>query len=239
MPDLKSFYANGSSVVQAPNTKWNTTIHDAFWGPGYWANYTPSANVSTALTLDTHQYYAFGQLGNLPHNTILQSICNMSQLLKQPTNVSGIPPTLVGEWSLETGQAPGTQPDGEDDQTKRTWLRLLFEAQLAAYEPRGPGQASVGWCFWSWKTQYDIDTWSYRLGLQNGWVPANVSDLSQRVFPVLKTGCVDASFNYTAAPDPPPWQGHGSSWNGAASSAGWNGGLEMLAGLVIVGSIFA
>jgi hypothetical protein len=40
---------------------------------------------------------------DLPHDTILSKICNMSTILKAPS--SGIPPTVVGEWSLETGSS--------------------------------------------------------------------------------------------------------------------------------------
>ena len=54
------------------------------------------------MTIDTHQYYAFSPLNNLPHDTILESICNISQLLK--TTSIGLAPVVVGEWSLETGQ---------------------------------------------------------------------------------------------------------------------------------------
>jgi len=78
---------------------------DAFYGPAYWSDYDPenpsAGQPADRLTIDTHQYYAFAPLNNLSHSAILDSVCTISQLLKQ-TN-SGIPPTVVGEWSLETG----------------------------------------------------------------------------------------------------------------------------------------
>jgi glucan 1,3-beta-glucosidase len=206
MTQLKSFYSSGSAVVLNASTSWNTTIHDAFWGPSYWAKYSPTnSKPSPAFTLDTHQYYAFAPYNNLPHNDILEHICNVSQILKEHVSSSGIPPTLVGEWSLESGQAPNTSSSSQsngNDQAKRTWLRLFFEAQLAAYEPNGPGQANIGWTFWSWKQEYEIDTWSYSLGLRDGWIPSDISNMSQRVFPVLDIGCVDAGFKYTAPKHP-------------------------------------
>ncbi len=80
-------------------------IQDAFYGPQYWSDYDPSnpsaRSPASLVTIDTHQYYAFAPLNNLPHDTILDSVCNISQLLKL-TDL-GIPPTVVGEWSLETG----------------------------------------------------------------------------------------------------------------------------------------
>jgi hypothetical protein len=79
---------------------------DAFYGPSYWQEFNPLTPLASSepgpnLTLDTHQYYAFAPLNNLPHDTILQSICNISGLLKQKDGE--VPYTVVGEWSLETG----------------------------------------------------------------------------------------------------------------------------------------
>lgn len=67
-----------------------------------------------------------------------------------------------------------------------------------AYSPSGPGQASAGWYFWTWKTEWEIDTWSYRRGWQDGWIPADVGNASTYAFPVLESGCVDAEFGWEA-----------------------------------------
>jgi glucan 1,3-beta-glucosidase len=208
MSQLKSFYTDGAEAVRGANDRGiNVTIHDAFWGPSYWSNYNPSSNTSSSpaadLTIDTHQYYAFEPLANLTHNEIIDHVCSISQLLKQPQSSSGIPPTLVGEWSLETGNAPDATSSSQDDdiaddQARRTWFRLLFEAQNAAYTPNGPGQSSIGWTYWTWKTEWDIDTWSYRRGVAQGYIPSDVSNTSTYAFPVMENGCVDATFNYTA-----------------------------------------
>ncbi|KAK8853029.1 hypothetical protein IAR55_003730 [Kwoniella newhampshirensis] len=111
----------------------------------------------------------------------------------------------VGEWSLETGTAPNTtssRQNRDNGQAKRTWMRLMFEAQLAAYSPNGPGQRSIGWYYWTWKTEYDIDTWSYRRGVEQGYIPSDVSNSSTLAFPRLANGCVDSNFNYTAPARP-------------------------------------
>ncbi|EMC93316.1 glycoside hydrolase family 5 protein [Baudoinia panamericana UAMH 10762] len=205
MDQLKRFYTNGSAVVHDASTRsgFNVTIHDAFWGPQYWTNYNPSnaaaSQPAQGLAIDTHQYYAFAPLNNLTAPQILQSICNISQLLKAPH--SGIPPTVVGEWSLETGNSPvasSSDQNGNDNQARRTWFRLLAEAQMRAYSPTAEGQSSIGWIFWAWKTEYDIDTWSYRRGVADGWIPSIASNYSTYAFPVLANGCVDTTYNYTA-----------------------------------------
>lgn len=143
--------------------------------------------------LDTHNFYAFTPNINLDQDGILESICNISQLLKQNSSSSGIPATLIGEWSLQSGLTTSTF-----SQDWRTWLRLLFEAQIAAYTPSGPGQPILGWIFWAWKTEHDVDTWSYRRGIAQGYIPADAGNASLLVYPVLENGCVDSSYNYTA-----------------------------------------
>lgn len=190
---------------------------DAFWGPNYWSNYDPSnenaRRPASNIVLDTHQYYAFEPNNNLPHEEILQRICNMSQELKSTSG--NLLPQIVGEWSLESGRPPNSsRPSYGDTQAQRTWYRLFFEAQLAAYTPNGSGQPILGFYFWTckwqshWtdhglmarvgKTQYEIDTWSYRRGVAQQYIPSDISNSSTYVFPILENGCVDAGFNYTA-----------------------------------------
>jgi glucan 1,3-beta-glucosidase len=88
------------------------SLLDAFWGPRYWAGYDPASSSSSSsmgsaspsyLEIDTHQYYAFAPLINLPHATILESVCNVSRMLKS-TDRTRVPATIVGEWSLQTGE---------------------------------------------------------------------------------------------------------------------------------------
>jgi len=117
------------------------------------------------------------------------------------------------------GITANSSSNTEQDQTKRTWFRKLFEAQNAAYSPQKAGQPSIGWYFWSCKsqktpqstsahitnrsttgqTEYDIDAWSYRRGLADGYIPSNISDPSTYAFPVLDNGCIDDTFSYVAA----------------------------------------
>ncbi|WWC87111.1 uncharacterized protein L201_001997 [Kwoniella dendrophila CBS 6074] len=219
MTQLKDFYTQASEAISGINTNMNIIMHDAFWGPQYWENYDPLPSSSSSSTnndqfiIDTHQYYAFEPLNNLPHDIILEKVCNISKILKL-TNQNMLP-TIVGEWSLETGHSPNSsssnlQNKNDNSQEKRTWFRLFFESQLAAYSPSsatntmnsGQNQPSKGWYYWTWKTDYDIDTWSYRRGVQQGYIPKDVSNSSTYVFPILDNGCVDSTFNYTAPKKP-------------------------------------
>lgn len=78
------------------------------------------------------------------------------------------------------------------------------------------------------KTEYDIDTWSYRFGLSEGYIPSDVSNSSTLVYPVLDNGCVDASFNYTAPKHP------GKSFGLRRLDRGWiSAGLGTLGSMVV------
>jgi glucan 1,3-beta-glucosidase len=96
------------------------------------------------------------------------------------------------------GVTANSTVDAGDDQDKRSWFRELFEAQNAAFTPYGENQPSIGWYFWAWKTEYDIDAWSYRKGLQFQYIPSNISNASTYAFPILGDGCIDTSVKYTS-----------------------------------------
>jgi hypothetical protein len=77
------------------------------------------------------------------------------------------------------------------------------------------------------KTEYDIDTWSYREGIAQGYIPTDVSNASTLIFPILGNGCVDAGFNYTA-PKKPGRSAGSRSYVGTLGVGwlyGWSGSL--------------
>jgi len=221
---LREFYTAGANVVgKAADQGVNTTIHDAFYNPPKWKNYDPNnmdaQSPAPHITVDTHQFWAFPPLDTLTEPQILQHICDFATALKAPD--SNIPPTLVGEWSLSTGITANSSTQSADDRNKRTWFRTVFEAQNAAYAPNAAGQSAIGWYFWSWKTEYDIDAWSYRKGVQQGYIPANISDPSTYAFPIGEDGCIDASHKYTApATVTTSTQGGSSPTSSGGSSSG-------------------
>lgn len=82
------------------------TFSDAFYDPHTWKNYDPNNPDATSpaphTVIDTHQFWAFPPLTDLTPPQILQRVCALGAELKLVG--SGIPPTLVGEWSLDTGK---------------------------------------------------------------------------------------------------------------------------------------
>jgi glucan 1,3-beta-glucosidase len=223
---LRSFYTPASNVVGAGNSSGiNITISDGFYNPHSWTNFDPwnsSANQSApGITLDTHQFWAFPPLDKLDKTGVLNAVCNFAKTQMRVDASVGTLPTLVGEWSLSTGVTSKSTVDAANDRAKRTWLRQLFEAQNYAYTPTKPGDASIGWYFWSWKTDYDIDAWSYRKGLALGYIPANISDPSTYAFPMGSDGCIDQTFSWTAPmlTSTTPTLGYAPGSSGAAAAA--------------------
>ncbi|QIX01537.1 hypothetical protein AMS68_007054 [Peltaster fructicola] len=203
--DLVAFYKQGASTMVAAGSNSsgiNITVSDGFFNPHTWRNYDPWNPAATSpaknVTVDTHQFWAFPPLTSLSGPEIIDYVCNFSQAQLKASADLGTPPVLVGEWSLSTGVTANSTQDAYYDVAKRTFFRELFEAQAMAFAPNAPGQPSIGWFFWSWKTEYDIDAWSYRKGVQQGYIPSNVSDFSTYEFPMRSDGCLDRNHNYTA-----------------------------------------
>jgi glucan 1,3-beta-glucosidase len=227
---LKTFYTLGANIVNAANVSGiNVTINDGFYEPHTWANYDPNnadaQSPAPSLTIDTHQFWAFAPYLNLTADEVLADVCTFGQQVKQMANISGIPPTLVGEWSLSTGITANSTTDASEDVDKRTWFRTLFEAQNAAFTPNTGGQSSIGWYFWAWKTEYDIDAWSYRKGIANQYIPSNISDPSTYFYPIRSDGCIDMSEKNYTSPATVTSAG-GSSPTGSPTASGQAGASD-------------
>nr|XP_023914747.1 probable glucan 1,3-beta-glucosidase A [Quercus suber] len=219
MAQLQDFYTKGVTLVHGINSTMDVIIADAFYGAAWWANYNPVPGTPLVSTiLDAHQFYAFPPLNALDEEGAITRICEQSTLLKQNMSTSGILPTIIGEWSLQSGVSTSTNSSAGLTRDRRTWFRLFFEAQIAAYSSNGSGQSAGGWIFWAWKTEGDISTWSYRRGITSKWIPADVSDPSQLVYPILENGCVDSNFSYSAPAYVPPF--NADVWSHASTNSG-------------------
>jgi glucan 1,3-beta-glucosidase len=100
--------------------------------------------------------------------------------------------TIIGEWTatatdcgkglngrytgaMYDGTYPGSVRVGSCDgltgnastfsEEYKTFLGQYWEAQVQAYERGG-----LGWIMWNWKME-DVDEWSYKKGLEHGWIP--------------------------------------------------------------------
>lgn len=72
--------------------------------------------------------------------------------------------TAIGSCKGKTGSA-----DTFSDEFK-TFLGKYWEVQVQVFE------SASGWVQWAWKTE-SADEWSYKKGVENGWIPKDFSKL--------------------------------------------------------------
>lgn len=166
-------------------------VHDGFQPVSYFDNYLNEPNFESVI-LDHHQYTVFSDAENqLSDQDRLNTICG-----KAPEFSSSQLWLVVGEWSLAAtdcarwlnGRGRGSRYDGSFEGSSyigscegktgdgsnfsdeyKTYLRKFWDVQTQTYE-----NAGQGWISWTWKAQ--PAEWSYKAGLEGGWIPRNPTE---------------------------------------------------------------
>ncbi|KZT18590.1 glycoside hydrolase family 5 protein [Neolentinus lepideus HHB14362 ss-1] len=169
------------------------SIHDGFSGLGIWKDFLPGAD---RFILDTHPYFAFGGMQNVPiavpdndgdnyGGTWPQQAC-LSWGIGQNQSQLDFGVTIAGEFSAGFNPCglflQGVNEDIPDycpfwmdsSQWNETTKEGLMQFTLASMD------ALQNWFFWTWKIGNSSTTntvqcplWSYKLGLDNGWIPTD------------------------------------------------------------------
>ncbi|EJD08278.1 glycoside hydrolase [Fomitiporia mediterranea MF3/22] len=194
------------------------SIHDGFEGPAKWAGFLPG---SDRIAMDWHPYFAFNGQPNLdPIGVWPARACSWGDTLNTSQTAFGV--TMAGEMSnaindcgLYVNGVPGTGHSYGGDcsfwedssQWNQTIKDGLHEFALASFD------ALQDWFFWTWKIGNSSLTntvqsplWSYKAGLEGGWMPTD---------PRSAVG-VCASLGVTGAQFP----GTYSAWQTGGSGAG-------------------
>ncbi|KAL4079041.1 glycoside hydrolase family 5 protein [Scleroderma citrinum] len=165
------------------------TIHDGFLGLANWAGFLEGFD---RMALDTHPYFAFdGQTDNSPIATGLglqaggqwpQMACNsFGPPMNQSQTAFGV--SIAGEFS--NGYNPcGLFVTGVPDNTLTECALFLDASQWNATMKAGLQEFAMAsmdalqnWFFWTWKVgnstsgYVEAPLWSYKLGLEQGWMP--------------------------------------------------------------------
>ncbi|KAF8992513.1 glycoside hydrolase superfamily, partial [Cyathus striatus] len=178
--DLNYDYPYGTD--QASNTV--IMIHDSFMPIGYWNRFI-NPHGYEGIILDMHIYQIFST-----------APATNRKISPQKTWV------VVGEWTPAAtdctkylngrgvgahydGSYPGSTYVGSCDgltgntssfsQDYKEFLHRYWEAQVITYIY----EHGQGWIQWTWKAE-NADEWSYKAGLENGWIPHNPTDLRNR-----------------------------------------------------------
>lgn len=150
-----SYYPNAytaiRSVEDSLSVKSNDRLHvqmmSSLWGSGNPTQYLPSDASFTAF--DDHRYLKWDTSVAVSHDSYVSTSC------ADDRNADG--PSIVGEWSIavpdDVEQTAGWSPSSQ-----KAFYTKWFAAQVHAYE-----KSTLGWVFWSWKSELGDDyRWSYQ-----------------------------------------------------------------------------
>jgi len=164
-------------------------IHDWDLDGVTWLNYLPGAD---RLALDMHPYFAFGGVSTAPVSSFVPQPC-AAWAGDMNTTQQQFGLAIAGEWSAaindcgfwveaiglestyETALGAGACDKWNDwqswNQTLRDDLMQFAKAQM---------DSLYNWFFWTWKIlpeatsgQVQAPFWSYKLGMENGWIPTD------------------------------------------------------------------
>jgi hypothetical protein len=141
------------------------------------------------IAIEQHPYFAFDGAGNLDPKPYIPRPCDSwAKLINDTQKQNGV--TTAGEWSLgfnDCGlllRSAANEHSTKNCQLWDHWENYTAEqkADLLSFA-KSNMDALQHWFFWTWKVGPSaIDNmprsplWSYKLGLDNGWIPQNPRD---------------------------------------------------------------
>ncbi|KAJ7184284.1 exo-beta-1,3-glucanase [Mycena filopes] len=166
------------------------SFHDGFIGLSNWAGYLPGAD---RVSMDSHPYLCFGGQSTAPINTYSAQPCNQwgdsfnSTMANFGFIVAGEFSNAVTDCGLYGVRYEGTYTDGGSwpklGNCATDWLDYQnWDAPTKkAYNTfaKASMDALQNWFFWTWKVGnstagiVEAPHWSYKLGLDNGWMPTD------------------------------------------------------------------
>ncbi|THG97563.1 hypothetical protein EW026_g4454 [Hermanssonia centrifuga] len=192
-------------------------MHDGFLGLTPWKDFLPGAD---RLVLDTHPYVAFGGGLDQPLDYWPPAACRAFQVNQSNIDFG---PTITGEFSaaindcgkwLKNVGANASFPDCGPWDDWPTWTQDMKDGIKSFVMASMDAMHMPGYFFWTWKIGNSTDTgiasspmWSYQLGLENGWIPADPRDA------VGTCDTLDVPFNT-------PFNGSYPSWQTGGAGAG-------------------
>lgn len=131
-----SIASNNQLHVQFMNSLWGSGDPDQYLTNNYFASY------------DDHRYLKWDSSVAVSQSSYISTSCSDNRGVNWPT--------VVGEFSLSV-------PDdvqwtsGWDPSTQQAFYKKWFAAQVTSYETN-----TLGWVFWTWKSQLGDYRWSYQ-----------------------------------------------------------------------------
>lgn len=159
---LREFYEAGYAAVRKHcGTNVVVVVPDAYH-PKRWKR-TMQGEGFQSRAMDVHLYQVFGKKDKRRNASgVLAHTLAWSKLLKK---VGRHWPIVVGEWSVALN---GSSLKGLPKEQIRQARRAYAATQLLAFEQ------TEGWFYWTYRTE-TMDDWSYRRGVEKGWLPSDFS----------------------------------------------------------------
>lgn len=193
---LNKYYPWARNKVAIPDG-WNKysnmllAVHDGFQGLQYWQNFW-TGRARHRVLLDTHPYFVYSDWQHKATDTQrLQQACQLVDSFAQSQKYY---PSIAGEWNVngpngdraadrDLPVGPIKFPAGPSYPYSVKYMAFMarnFKTQQFIFEQGG------GWIQWSWRNDNNPD-WSYKTGLQYGWIPM---DLDQQPFGPNPCACI-------------------------------------------------
>ncbi|KAH6984851.1 glycoside hydrolase superfamily [Ilyonectria sp. MPI-CAGE-AT-0026] len=165
-----SYYPDAYKAIRTVednlSVKSNDRLHiqmmSSLWGSG---NPVEHLDDTSFTAFDDHRYLKWDTAVEVSHDSYISTSCSDDR------NSDG--PSIVGEWSL----AVPDNVEGTDEWSpspQKDFYSKWFAAQVHAYE-----STTLGWVFWTWKTNLGDDyRWSYKAAVEAGVIPTDLSNMS-------------------------------------------------------------
>ncbi|PCH38152.1 glycoside hydrolase family 5 protein [Wolfiporia cocos MD-104 SS10] len=186
-------YVRLASGIGAGNGPY-VLYHDGFFDLSQWVGFMTGAD---RIAIDIHPYVCFAGQSSEPYSARLSVPCD-TWGADQNVSMEAFGLTTAGEWSNAindcglwvNGVNEGTRYEGDypgystrvgscDEWTDWQNWNATFKASIEDWALASMS-ALQNWFFWTWKIGNSSVTgvvespqWSYQLGLQNGWMPAD------------------------------------------------------------------
>ncbi|CAM1503015.1 Fc.00g077910.m01.CDS01 [Cosmosporella sp. VM-42] len=170
VPSMRStYYKNAYAAIRKVETNLGVSsgsrLHiqmmNSKWGSG---NPTEFLTDKTYTAFDDHRYIKWDSSVAVDKNNYIKTSCADNR------NADGN--TIVGEWSISVPDSVEAT-DAWSTSTQKDFYTKWFAAQVYAYE-----KYTLGWVYWTWKTNLGDDyRWSYKGAVAAGVIPKSFASL--------------------------------------------------------------
>jgi len=167
-PMRQTYYPAAMAAIRAAEATLGVTsnnyLHVQYMNFLWWAG-DPNQYLSNTYfaAYDDHRYIKWDSSVGVSQASYIATACADNRGYNSPT--------VVGEFSLSVPDSVQWDADWAPS-TQQAFYKQWFAAQVTSYE-----RDTLGWVFWTWKSQLGDYRWSYQDAVAAGVIPANPQDV--------------------------------------------------------------